>query len=352
MFEIYKHTFENGKSYIGLTKIGMKKRLKQHIFAAKKECKTAFQRALRKYDFKVQSSVLATCETLEQANELEKHYIKVFNTFSGDKDSMGYNQTRGGEYVGVGDSSYTWDVLYKDNPEKLVARKEAQSKIHKGKKIPQETKDEIRESVYNLYNDEKYVEKLSRKSGVSFKLRSERLAEKEAKNKLKQQELESKLLRLKNELNSFLYAPIKTLAPSAESKSQTKKRCFKKIHNLKLEKDYFKSFLPKKRFIIALRMKRILLSNDTELIKTLCYWMGRTTNSYEYYLLRGFDDLDEIKKMIQEDQKKRTPTRKEYWINKGFTEEEAIKKVAEVQSKFSKITHQNRKRRKENVENS
>lgn len=142
------------------------------------------------------------------------------------------------------------------------------------------------------------------------------------------------------------------LEPSGESKAQTNKQCFKKIYNLKLEKEYFKNFLPKKRFITALRMKRILLSNNAELIKTLCYWMGRSTNSYEYYLLRGYDDLDEIKNMIQEDQRGRTPTRKEYWIKRGFSEEEAVKKVAEVQSKFSKITHQNRKRRKENVENS
>lgn len=352
MFEIYKHTFENGKSYIGLTKIGMKRRLRQHISGAKKNCKTAFQRALIKYNFKVQSCVLNTCETLKEANELEKHYIKVFNTFSGDKGSKGYNQTRGGEYVGVGDSSLTWDIIYKDNPEKLVARKEQTSKTHKGKKIPQEMKDEIRKSVYNLYDNEEYIKDLSMKSGVTFKLRSERLAEKETKSKLKKQELEKKLLRLKNELYEFLYAPIKKLEPTTESIELSRKHCFKKIHNLKLEKDYFKKFLPKKCFFIALRMKRILLSNNVKLIKTLCYWMGRTTNSYEYYLLRGYDDLDKIKNMIQEDQRKRTPTRKEYWINKGFTEEESAKKVAELQSKFSKITHQNRKRRKENVENS
>ena len=352
MFEIYKHTFENGKSYIGLTKIGMKNRLNQHISGAKRKCKTAFHRALRKYNFNVESEVLDVCETLDEAKELEKYYIKLFNTFSEDKESMGYNQTRGGDYCGIGSTGYTWDILYKDNPEKLFARRKLQSKIHKGKKIQQETKDKIKKSVQNLYNNEKYIEKMSIKTGVTFKLRSERLAEKEMKNKLKQQELENKIQKLKGELDLIFNSPIKVFEPSVESKKQTKKSCFKKIFNLKLEKDYFKSFLPEKRFFIVLRMKRILLSNDVELIKTLCYWMGRTTNSYEYYLLRGYDDLGKIKNMVQEEQRKRTPTRKEYWIKKGFNEDEALKKVVELQSKFSKITHENRKRKKEIVENS
>ena len=70
MYIIYKHTFENRKAYVGLTKHSMEERLEVHIKAAQSGSPFLFHKALRKYNFNVESEVLDTCETIEEANIL------------------------------------------------------------------------------------------------------------------------------------------------------------------------------------------------------------------------------------------------------------------------------------------
>ena len=72
MYTIYKHTFENGKSYIGLTKHTMEERLEGHKKEAQSGSPFRFHKALRKYNFNVRSEILETCETIEEANALEQ----------------------------------------------------------------------------------------------------------------------------------------------------------------------------------------------------------------------------------------------------------------------------------------
>ena len=46
---VYKHTFENNKSYIGYTSLSISKRLNKHMQNAQSGHDTNFYRAIRKY---------------------------------------------------------------------------------------------------------------------------------------------------------------------------------------------------------------------------------------------------------------------------------------------------------------
>jgi len=99
MLLIYKHTFENGKSYIGYTSKSMDERLNEHIMDAKRESQRRFHKAIRKYgsDSITSEIVEKNIVTEEDAKRKEKEYIKKFNTFG--RESNGYNMTPGGEGV-------------------------------------------------------------------------------------------------------------------------------------------------------------------------------------------------------------------------------------------------------------
>ncbi len=92
--DIYIHTSQtSGKSYTGISTLGLKQRFTHHKAEARRGSNTHFHRALRKYspeDFT--SQLIDTVDTYEEAFLLEKFYIKLFNTFH-----EGYNMTEGGE---------------------------------------------------------------------------------------------------------------------------------------------------------------------------------------------------------------------------------------------------------------
>ena len=83
----------NGKEYIGQTVGSLKIRKRKHISAALRNPGTIyFHKAIRKYgidNFKWE--ILTECDTIEELNRLEIHYIKLYNTFNN-----GYNLTLGG----------------------------------------------------------------------------------------------------------------------------------------------------------------------------------------------------------------------------------------------------------------
>lgn len=93
MYIIYKFTNKlNHKSYIGVTNRGFNTRLKEHISASYNP-KFKFHQALKKYgidnfDYEILANYI---ESKNKANELEIHYIELFNSY---RD--GYNMTQGG----------------------------------------------------------------------------------------------------------------------------------------------------------------------------------------------------------------------------------------------------------------
>ena len=105
MFEIYKITCNiNNKVYIGITSNGVENRWKQHIRAAyntnHKDANSVFKKAIRKYkpeNFEIK--IIDIANSAEEAEEKEIHYIGLYNSFAFDKNSNGYNSTRGGDGV-------------------------------------------------------------------------------------------------------------------------------------------------------------------------------------------------------------------------------------------------------------
>ncbi len=78
----------NGKKYVGQTQRSVEERFKEHARA-----NSLIGRAIRKYgkeNFKLE--ILAKCENLDEANEHEKYFIKIFNC----KMPNGYNLADGG----------------------------------------------------------------------------------------------------------------------------------------------------------------------------------------------------------------------------------------------------------------
>jgi len=92
---IYKHTSTiSGKSYIGLTSLGLCRRWQMHCSRARNKSLLHFHNAIRKYgELAWRSEVLHdNILTLDNAAKLEVFYINKFNTFQN-----GYNLTIGGE---------------------------------------------------------------------------------------------------------------------------------------------------------------------------------------------------------------------------------------------------------------
>lgn len=118
--KIYKVTFENGKSYIGLTSNSLEQRRKEHESVSRRKPRTIFHRMLRHYS--ANWKILQENLSLEEANEQEIFFIKKFDTIF----PNGFNQASGGG---------TWEVS-----EDVRMR---MSKAHKGLKHSKETRVKI-----------------------------------------------------------------------------------------------------------------------------------------------------------------------------------------------------------------
>jgi group I intron endonuclease len=88
---INKH---NGKSYIGKTEKTLETRKEWHLSSVKQKSKFAFHRAIAKYGAEsFEWVVLDTVNNLDELNNKEKYFIKLFESFG----PNGYNMTLGGE---------------------------------------------------------------------------------------------------------------------------------------------------------------------------------------------------------------------------------------------------------------
>jgi len=95
---IYRALSPTNKSYIGYTSKSLQERIYFHLDQAnnknRPEYYRPFKKALRKYKDKIVWTVLDITNTIENAHNLEKHYIEIYKSYKN-----GYNASLGGEGV-------------------------------------------------------------------------------------------------------------------------------------------------------------------------------------------------------------------------------------------------------------
>lgn len=126
MFSVYKHTFPNGKIYIGITKQTTKMRWRNgYSYKAQK----LMWNAIQKYGWEnIKHEIIADGLTQEEACQMEIDLIKQYDSTNREK---GYNISFGGEKVGLN----------------LRHSEETKRKIgiaNKGKNMSEEQKEHLR----------------------------------------------------------------------------------------------------------------------------------------------------------------------------------------------------------------
>ena len=135
---VYYHKFSNGKGYIGITRKSVEERLREHRYTG-----SLFSKAIEKYGLDdITTIILAeNIKSDEALMELEKFFIKFFNTF--DRDN-GYNMTEGGELVYTSTKGKTYEEIL--GVDRAKEKKEHMSRLLKGRIISEETKKKMREN--------------------------------------------------------------------------------------------------------------------------------------------------------------------------------------------------------------
>jgi group I intron endonuclease len=144
---VYKATNKiNGKEYVGQTAKGLKQRKSQHIREALRGVdNNYFHFALKKYgpenfDWEIIVEGTGSSEIL---NEIEKHFIRLYNTFG-----KGYNLNIGGNSnIGFKHSEETKRKMSEMNKGKKLSEETRQkmSEFQKGRKCSEETKRKMSE---------------------------------------------------------------------------------------------------------------------------------------------------------------------------------------------------------------
>lgn len=154
-FKIYKHTFPNNKVYIGITQQEPEKRWKNG-YGYKKNSKVF--NAIMKYGWiNVEHEILYDNLTKEEAEELEREYIKLYKST---KKEYGYNVANGGNYAGkqseetkkkIGDKNRgKLNGMWGKHEKRKKFTKEQRKKCsisHMGKKLSEEAKEKISKKV-------------------------------------------------------------------------------------------------------------------------------------------------------------------------------------------------------------
>lgn len=131
-YTVYMHTSKTtGKSYIGVAKHGVRRRLTYHLWEAKQGSNTHFHKALQKHgkeDFVTE--ILETKLSREQAYQREMFYILKYNTYK-----RGYNMTEGGDHGPV--KCGTENGMYgKNHTEEAKKKMSEKKKLLVGEKHP------------------------------------------------------------------------------------------------------------------------------------------------------------------------------------------------------------------------
>ena len=134
---------ETNKHYIGQTMQEGNKRFKAHFSEArnkpKNEC-VKLNRAIRKYgEGKFVVRDLIAAKTLEELNELESKYIKIFNTVSN-----GYNSTYGGDGCKCSDETRKKMSDWQKGKPKSEKHKKAMSEYHQNR--PKEHQENVKKA--------------------------------------------------------------------------------------------------------------------------------------------------------------------------------------------------------------
>lgn len=150
---IYKATNKiNGKVYIGKTVRGLHNRRLSHYSECKaNRYKSAFHAAIKKYGKgNFGWKILEYCDSKEELDEMEFHYIKQYNSFG----TGGYNLTLGGE--GVANFSHT-----ENTKRKMSKRQVGASNSFFGKKHTKESIEKIRKSSIQRKHTLEYRESIT-----------------------------------------------------------------------------------------------------------------------------------------------------------------------------------------------
>lgn len=168
MYQIYLAINQiNEKLYVGFTGTTLKERFYFHNWDAKHGSKQYFHNAIRKYGINLFSvSVLATSETLEEAEQKEIFWIKYFR--SNDR-KIGYNMTSGG----TGLQNPAWEVRQKlsasssgrevseERRARLSLLFSGEGNPNYGKKHTEEARRKIREAGLGRTHTEESKKKMS-----------------------------------------------------------------------------------------------------------------------------------------------------------------------------------------------
>lgn len=133
---VYYHKFSNGKGYIGITRKSVKERLREHRYTG-----SLFAKAIEKYGLDDITTILLAenVKSEEALMELEKFFIKFFNTF--DRNN-GYNLTEGGELVYTSTKGKTYEEIL--GVDRAKEKKEHMSRLFSGRIVSDETKRKMR----------------------------------------------------------------------------------------------------------------------------------------------------------------------------------------------------------------
>lgn len=132
MYIVYKHTNKiNGKIYIGITSTTLAKRWRSGYYN-----NPHFLGAIKKYgDENFLHEILQENLTKEQAEEIEKEYIKAYNSTN---PSIGYNIELGGNSNGKHSEQTKIKI----------------SKAQKGRKMPEEQKAKLRKPKSTKFSED------------------------------------------------------------------------------------------------------------------------------------------------------------------------------------------------------
>jgi len=164
---IYKATNKtNGISYIGQTVQKLEERIKRHLNGRK----TYFCNALKKYGVdRFEWIILEECDSKEQMDEMEFHYIKQYDTYDN-----GYNLTYGGDSGTLG-YTHTEKTKEKMRKPKSMEHRRNLSKAAKNRKMSKKEREHLSEifsgkgnPMYGKKHSIESIQKMSEKSKERF----------------------------------------------------------------------------------------------------------------------------------------------------------------------------------------